>query len=317
VNDVTSDKPAPCAPHHVVTSLSNPVSSAESGLSATNSWTAEMMTSSGPVSDSTLCLKLDPGTQTAREMLSVTSRPPGLRHELSSVQQILHEAPPGEHHSSYLQSSKMSTDQVISRKVAVRHSSRSQTLTERGHQYSIDQAVTTFKNTVKSLRREVTMTNNSMMQGNVSSDQLFQFRSKLEKKLNEVGGAYYALNSDEIDCLDDLKETYDDCADRIHATLFQITLLLKTIDSQSQSSRRSSSCKESRHSGRKHCESVHTGVSRHLSRKYGESVHSGTSHASIKAQAALKAAALEARLKFLKLKLSKELNLTKLQCSRN
>ena len=169
-----------------------------------------------------------------------------------------------------------------------RLSSRPKILTTKGRQYGQDQAVTAFKNSVKSLKCKNTQALTLMAGAELDIVQLHDSRDNLETIANELSVCYHNLGTFDRMLLMNFREEFDECSSRNASTMFKLTQAIRAHENPEVHSNPKSNHDARSHSGRSSKSSKHSRSSK----------HSGMSTASMKAEAAAKAAALRAKLKF-------------------
>jgi len=175
-----------------------------------------------------------------------------------------------------------------------RQSVRSKTLTEKGLMYQIDQSLSGFRNSVKNLKRVNTMAINYLGRDSLDPQELYEYRHKLEKVVDEIANSYYKIGDYSVQKLAEFKGEFDECTFRVSATLFQVAQAIKlfNIEDRSKVSVRSNHAPSSR----RHKGSRTSSSSSNSSRSSKHSSVSSTT--SMKAAAAAKAAEGRAKLKF-------------------
>ena len=104
---------------------------------------------------------------------------------------------------------------------------RQRTLTDKGKQYQLDQAISAFKNCVKHLKQTNTKTMKFIESGDANVGQMFEFRENLEKNANSLSDNYFNIGEFSTVELANMKSLYDECLSRNSTTMFKLTQAMR------------------------------------------------------------------------------------------
>ena len=187
---------------------------------------------------------------------------------------------------------------------------RVRTLTEKGLQYQIESKTVGFKSAVKTHRTTITKCRNYLENCVVDIQSLTKFLCTLEHAIDDVADSYYRMGEIDQSLCTQFEEDFKDCKQTNLALRGELSQALRKeeVDAASHRSRsnrsdhsnHSSRSKQSRTSHHSRSETSHHSRSEtsHHNRS-DASYRSRSSIASMKAEAAAKAAALKAKLQYL------------------